>query len=336
EGKVAWNDYQDTKTAEWLQHQGIHVPVNIAGQAVQAVAVTRRFHPVRQYLDSLKWDGIGRIDDWLTLYLGAEPGDYSRAVGARWLTQAVARIYQPGCKADCCLILEGAQGIKKSMSLRTLAEPWFTDEIAELGTKDASLQTFGVWVIELAELDSLTRAEAGKIKAFMSRATDRFRPPYGKRVIDSPRQCVFAGTVNLDAYLRDETGGRRFWPVRCGEIHAEELARDRNHVWAEAVARYRSGGVWWLETAELNHEAEQEQASRYDGDPWQAPIGHWAEGRGDVTVEQVLEVCLEKPKAHWLQPDKNRIARCLRALGWERFQQRTGDNREWRYRRKQA
>jgi predicted P-loop ATPase len=132
------------------------------------------------------------------------------------MISTVARIFEPGVKADCCLILEGEQGSGKSSALRTLAAPWFTDEIAELGSKDAALQSHGVWIIELAELDSMSRADVGRIKAFMSRSVDRFRPPYGKRLIESPRQCVFAGSVNHSDYLRDETGARRFWPVECG------------------------------------------------------------------------------------------------------------------------
>jgi predicted P-loop ATPase len=118
-----WTDHGDRLTANWLQHQGIFVPVEVAGQAVQSVAMDRRFHPVREYLDPLTWDGTKRLDTWLSLYLGAEPNEYTAAVGARWLISAVARIYQPGAKADCCLILEGVQGLRKSTALKTLAQP---------------------------------------------------------------------------------------------------------------------------------------------------------------------------------------------------------------------
>jgi predicted P-loop ATPase len=177
---------------------------------------------VRQKLDSLKWDGTSRIGDWLSLYPRVDGNEYTFAVGARWLISAVARIYDPRCKADCALILEGDQGLMKSTALKVLAEPWFTDEIADLGSKDAAMQTRGVWVIEIAELDSMSRADVSKIKGFISRTTDRFRPSYEKRVIESRRQCVFAGSVNHCAYLRDETGGRRFWPVACTRIFCEQ------------------------------------------------------------------------------------------------------------------
>ena len=202
-------------------------------------------------------------------YLGVEDTDYSRAVGSRWLISAVARIFQPGAKADCCLILEGLQGIRKSTALRTIAGEYFTDELADLGSKDAAMQTRGVWIIELSELDNLSHAEVARIKAFMSRATDRFRPPYGMRLVESARQCVFAGTVNHGTYLRDETGGRRFWPVVCGRIDVEGLGEVRDQLWAEAKARYQSGCPWWLDTPDLVQLASDQQEARYEGDPWE-------------------------------------------------------------------
>lgn len=327
-----WTDQEDRLTADWLQHNGIYVSVEIAGSAVQTVARDRSFHPVRQKLDSLKWDGTKRIDDWLSLYLGVDSNEYTCAVGARWLISAVARIYQPGCKADCALILEGDQGLMKSTALKTLAEPWFTDEIAELGSKDAAMQTRGVWVIEIAELDSMSRGDVSKIKGFISRTTDRFRPPYGKRLIESPRQCVFAGSVNHSNYLRDETGGRRFWPVACARILIGDLARDRDQLWAEAVARYRAGERWWLDTAELTLAAEQEQADRYEGDAWDAVIEKWIEGRDSVSIDEILTMCLDKSKGTWTQFDKTRVARCLGSIGWERYKAGPRASREWRYR----
>jgi len=331
--KGEWTDHEDRLAAEWLQKQGILVSVDVAGQAVQTAGRDHPMHPVKAYLHGLKWDGVPRVDNWLSGYLGAEDTEYSRAVGSRWLISAIARIFRPGAKADCCLILEGPQGIRKSTALRTLAGEFFTDELADLGSKDAAMQTRGVWIIELSELDSLSHSEVARIKAFMSRTTDRFRPPYGMRLVESPRQCVFAGTVNHSTYLRDETGGRRFWPIACGRIDVEALARDRNQLWAEAKARFDAGRVWWLDSAELVQMASDEQAERYEGDPWEEVIGRWADDRSNVSIGEVLERCLQKPQGLWTQSDKNRAARCLRFLGWDRYRERQGARLEWRYRR---
>ena len=329
----AWSDHEDRLAAEWLQRKGILVDVGTAAQAVQTVAKDKSFHPVRRYLGSLTWDGVERLDKWLSSYLGVAGSHYARAVGTRWLISAVARIYRPGVKADCCLILEGPQGSRKSTALQTLAGPFFTDELADLGSKDSVLQTQGVWIIELSELDTLNRSEVSRIKAFMSRTTDRFRPPYGKRLIESPRQCVFAGSVNHSTYLRDDSGGRRFWPVACGAIEIEKLVRDRDQLWAEAKVRFDAGCTWWLETAELVEEAATEQSERYEGDPWEEVIGRWIEDRPSASVSEVLSICLDKPRAQWTQADKNRVARAFRMLGWERYRERRGMLLEWRYRK---
>lgn len=240
-----WSDHGDLLVANWLQHQGILVPASIASQAVEAVARDRLCHPVREYLDALRWDGTARIDTWLSTYLGAADGAYARAVGPRWLISAVARIYRPGAKVDCALILEGPQGIRKSSALQIMGHPWFTDRLSDLGSKDAAMETRSVWIIEIAELDTMSRAEVGTIKAFISRTSDRFRPPYGKRLVDLPRQCVFAGSVNPEGgYLKDATGGRRFWPLICGAIDITAIERHRDQLWAEACVRFRAGDAW--------------------------------------------------------------------------------------------
>src|SRR4051794_21252817 len=331
--KGEWTDHEDRLAAEWLQRQGILVSVDVAGQAVQTAARDYPFHPVKAYLHGLLWDGVERLDRWLSTYLGAEDTEYSRAVGSRWLISAVARIFQPGAKADCCLILEGPQGIRKSTALRTVAGEYFTDELADLGSKDAAMQTRGVWFMELSELDNLNHAEVARIKAFMSRTPDRSRPPYGMRLVESPRQCVFAGTVNHSTYLRDETGGRRFWPIACGRIDIDGLADVRDQLWAEAKIRFENGAVWWLETADLVEMASDQQIERYEGDPWEEVIGPWLEARTSISIGEVLEKCLQKAQALWTQADKNRAARCLRTLGWERYRERHGARLKWRYRK---
>jgi len=330
--RTPWSDHLDRLLTEWLQREGISVGVEVAAQAAQTAAQEHPFHPVREYLESLQHDGRPRIDTWLTEYLGVEDSNYARAVGSRWIISAIARVFKPGAKADCCLILEGPQGIYKSTALRALSDPWFTDEIADLGSKDASLQAAGAWIIEIAELDSMNRSEVGRIKAFISRNADRFRPPYGRRVIEAPRQCVFAGTVNHSNYLRDETGARRFWPVECHSIKIDELRRDRDQLWAEAVVRFKAGEAWWLDTRELIEAAGAEQSDRYERDPWEEPISAWAEGRSDITIDQVLRFAIGKTADKLFQADQNRASRCLRALGWSQVRIRSGEDRQrvWR------
>ncbi len=333
-----WQGTHDLLTAEWLQHQGIYVSPEIAGQAVEVVAQERRFHPVRDYLARCEWDGTARLGTLLPRYFGTDDTLYEREVGRRFMISAIARVSQPGVKVDHCVILEGEQGIRKSSALRVLSQPWFADEVAELGSKDSALQIAGIWILELAELDRMTRAEVGRIKAWMSRSVDRFRPPYAKRVIELARQCVFAGTVNMNDYLRDETGGRRFWPVACRVIDIELLALDRDQLWAEARELYEQGEAWWLESYDLQAAAELQQSRRYQGDPWEGEISKFVRREDGslkqwVTLAAVLRDALGIPKERWSQTDQNRVARCLRSIGWHRVQKRFADGRrEWRYR----
>jgi predicted P-loop ATPase len=195
------------------------------------------------------------------------------------------------------------------------------------------MQTRGVWGLEVSELDAMSRAEVSRIKSFISRTVDRFRPPYGSRIIESPRTCVFWGTTNADGYLKDETGGRRFLPVKIGKIKVERLVQDRDQLWAEAVLAYREGQPWWITNKQVQADAERHQRDRYVGDPWEDVISSFVETRIAVTVTEVLQDALHLEKARWGQAEQTRIARCLRSLGWIRCQVRTGDGREWKYRR---
>jgi predicted P-loop ATPase len=267
------------------------------------------------------------------VYLGVKPTVYVSTVGAKWLISGIARIYRPGCKCDCCLILEGLQGIGKSTALRTLGDPWFTDSMPDLSNKDSALQLRGIWIVELAELDALARSEVAHVKSYMSRSTDRFRPPYGRRAIDVPRESIFCGSVNHQAYLLDETGGRRFWPVCCGIIDIPALRREKDQLWAEARERFIGDETWWIDDPGTEAAAAEEQRKRYDDDPWDTLIASWADMRETVSIEEILRECLCKDKAMWNQSDKNRISRCLISQGWERFYAAPRHARKWKYRR---
>jgi putative DNA primase/helicase len=353
-----WADADDVRLAEWLQRRNINVSPIVVSRSVGAAAHRVRIHPVRHYLQGLVWDGTPRIETWALSYLGAEDIKLHRAFGALWMISAVARIMRPGAKVDHMLILEGPQGAKKSTALKVLAgEEWFTDELAEIGSKDATQQMRGVWVIEIAELDAISRAEVSRIKAFLTRTVDRYRPPYGRYVIDVPRQCVFAGSVNPDTYLRDETGNRRFWPVRCGRIDLDALRRDRDQLWGEAMARFQAGAVWWLEDPELIALASAEQDARYLSDAWDEVIDRWLtherrtvnQGNGyddvreefvprsehlvDVSVGEILQWAIGIEPGRWTKGDQMRVGAYLKSRKWQRYLRRNGHLRQWRYRR---
>lgn len=257
-------------------------------------------------------------------HLGAEDKPLNRAFAALWMISAIARVMRPGCKADHMLILEGPQGARKSTALKVLAgEDWFTDELGELGSKDTALQMRGVWIIEIAELDSIGRAEVERIKSFLTRTIDRYRPPYGRYVVEVPRQCVFAGTVNPDTYLRDETGNRRFWPLRCGTIDVDAIRRDRDQLWAEAFHLFEQGVTWWL-PPELKAAAEEEQEARYEVDPWEEVIRDWVSGRTKTYVKDIARDAVGIETSRRSRRDQNRITAILKRLGWVRGQ------KDWR------
>jgi predicted P-loop ATPase len=332
-GAVPWTARDDVLAANWLQHNGIMVGHELAQVAVELVAQDNKFHPIRDYLDGLQWDGQPRVGHWLSSYVGAHPTAYVSAVGEKFLISAVARVQKPGCKADQMLVLEGSQGVGKSTTLSILGGQWFSDELADVGSKDAAMQVRAAWILEVSELDALGRREVATIKAFISRSTDRFRPPYGRRVIEAPRQSVFAGSTNADSYLRDETGGRRFWPVRIHQIDRDALEKDRDQLWAEAAYLYRSGLRWWLDERVLIQDAAREQEARYSGDPWDELIRTFVESRSSVTVGEVLELLLHIDRGKWTQADQNRVARVLRSLGFERKHKRDASGRYYEYRR---
>ncbi len=355
----AWSDADDVRCAEWLQRREINVAPAMVSRSVGAVAREVRIHPIRDYLNSLHGDDVPRLAQWTITYLGADDTELNKTFGARWMISAVARVMQPGVKTDHMLILEGPQGSKKSSAIKALAgAEWFTDEIAEIGSKDAAQQMRGIWIIEIAELDAISRAEVSRIKAFLTRTTDRYRPPYERYIVTVPRQCVFAGSVNPETYLRDETGNRRFWPVRCGSIDLDALACNRDQLWAEAVARYRDGAIWWLDKPELVASAKAEQDHRYHADAWDGRIDRWLvyerrrvnHGYGnyddwrdeeverpspltDTAVGEILEGALGIEPGRWTKADQMRVGAYLKSNGWQRYQRRSGDLREWRYHR---
>lgn len=240
--------------------------------AMEQIAFSNAFDPVVEYLDEAqgRWDGVARLDGWLTTYLGARARPMEAAVGRAMLVAAVRRARQPGCKFDFITVLEGRQGSGKSSALRVLAggDDIFSDaELLHLDGKGQMEAVKGVWIFELGELAGLRAADVEKVKAFASRTHDRARGAYERHVTDQPRRCIFVGTTNRGDYLRDGTGNRRFWPVETGVIDLDALRRDRDQLWAEAAAVEAEGGPLGL-PEELWAEAAERQAERVQEDPW--------------------------------------------------------------------
>ena len=254
--------------------------------AVMALAQAVRLNPVQIRLDELagEWDVVCRLDNWLRDYLGVvdheegiDLGPYIRAVGSRWIMSAVARGFQPGCKADAMLVLEGRQGARKSSAIRVLAEAigpsYFREGFTLQGSKDDQLALRGRLVIEWGELSGLNRHDRNVLKNFLTLTTDAYRQAYSVFERDWPRTAIFAASTNDSGYLSDPTGNRRFWPVRVGRVDLDALKRDAPMIWAEAVIRYKQGARWWLDDndpadALILSLSNREQASRVGSTFW--------------------------------------------------------------------
>ena len=289
--------------------------------AIERRADEQRFHPVREYLATLEWDGETRINGWLSRYLGVEGCPYADTIGRLFLIALIARVMRPGCKVDYMLILEGPQGAMKSTACRILAGDWFSDNLPDLSRGDAvrlSMHLRGKWLIEIAEMSSFNSAEAHTLKEFLTQTEERYTPKYGRNEVREPRQCLFVGTTNEGAYLRDATGARRFWPVKVGTIDLEALKTDRDQLLAEALNAYREGAQWWPDKAfEAEHIAPQQEA-RYESDPWEEAVESWlAKTWGDrFSVTEVLKEAISLEVGKIGTREQRRVSAILQRFGW--------------------
>lgn len=210
--------------------------------ALDIVAHERSFHPVRDYLNSLKWDGVSRAERLWIDYVGAPDDNYHREAAQLWLLGAVTRVFEPGHKFDFVPILEGVQGKRKSTFFRIMARDWFAELEGDFHDTQGMVEKMqGAWIMEIPELQQFGKAEITIIKGFISRQTDKVRLAYRRNASEFHRQCVFGGSTNEDEYLRDATGGRRFWPIACqaNEIDTDKLIENVDQIWAEVVVVYR-------------------------------------------------------------------------------------------------
>lgn len=316
---------------DWMQLAGLkRIAKGTVGDAIWAWAANNSFHPVRDYLSALKWDGVERLDTWLTKKLGVTASPYSQAVGRMFVIGMAARVLKPGCKADHMIVLEGPQGTLKSTACAVLGGPWFSDNLPDVGDgKDVSQHLRGKWLIEVAEMHAMGRAEATLLKAFITRTVERYRPSYGRMETIEPRQCVFIGTTNREVYLRDETGGRRFWPVKVGEINIDGLIADRDQLFAEAVHLYRQGERWWPSRDFEREHMLPEQESRYEADVWEEQIRDYVATRSQVTIGEIARNALFAETPRIGTADQRRITAVLDTIGWKRGQKDFTGKRWW-------
>ncbi|MDW9880460.1 hypothetical protein GOA90_25060 [Sinorhizobium meliloti] len=309
----------------WLEKMFMTPKATNIVSVIASLAEQSKFDRLREYLEGLKWDGKKRVENWLTYYMGVEDTPYARTVGMRWLISSVARGLQPGCKVDTMPILEGPQGARKSTAIRVLyGDDFFTDELSDIGSKDAMMELQGVWGLEVAEMHRFSAAETNAVKKFLTRQTDRFRPPYGRSVIEAPRRVVLNGTINPEgnAYLRDPTGARRFWPLTVGRIDIDALGTERDQLWAEAVALFRAGTPWWVQ-ADEQEAVEAEQEKRTDVDVWVDLIVPKIKGAKSIAQMDIFKE-LGIPSKDADQRHAWRVGRIMKKLGWAVGRDRSG------------
>lgn len=357
-GDVPWRDVAKHEALDDDDDAGLRNYLSetygITGKSVieDAFAETllhNEFHPVRNYLESLTWDGVPRVDQLFIKYLGANDTELIRAMTRKTLVGAVARIFKPGCKFDYVLMLVGAQGIGKSSLIALLGGEWFTDSLEDVRGKDSYEQIQGSWIIELGELAALRKADVEAVKRFVSTQSDKFRQAYAKRSREFPRQCIFIASTNVDDPLKDSTGNRRFWPVQVG-IHPVDLAErmnfPRDQIWAEAVQRYKEKEPLMLPT-HLEDQAkvlqgEYTEESSYAGlirgrldEPWEEEPFKDEDGSGIRNRVCALEVWTELlgfPRDKFTNAKAKEINAILKNTpGWKVYPNNKGKARHGAY-----
>ena len=351
-GRDEWKDGEvDDATVSLarmaLERRGLEtVGKELVSDAVSVVARKRAWHPIQDYLDGLTWDRKARLDSWLVRHAGADDSPYVRAVGRLWIISMVARVMQPGCKADHTPVLTGAQGLGKSTLCRVLAgDNYFSDSMPSITRGDgveARKHLHGKWLVEMAELAPSRKSEADDLKEFLTGTVDRVRLSYGRRDVQLRRQCVFVGTTNEDEFLRDATGGRRFWPIGVGkQIDLESLVAERDQLFGEAVAAFRSGEAWHMDPAFEAEHARPVQETARESDSWTETIAAWLtttdgdfedldegerepEPRMEVRMSEILGTALDLSSDRQTQVAQKRAAAVMRDLGWTRQRTRTG------------
>lgn len=319
-----WTDTDDTRLQAYLQRViGIKkVSRETVTHAVVLAAHQNRRNQVKDYIRATPWDRNNRCAGFFTKVLGAPDTDYTRAASQNFWISMIARVEQPGCKVDNMVILEGGQGMGKSTVANLIGGKWFAEQHESATNPKAFAENLaGVLLTEISEMDAFSRAEVNRVKQVVSCRSDRFRVAYGRHAEDHPRQGIFFGTTNKDDWNRDETGARRFWPIRCtGRADVKYVEANRDQLFAEALYLFQQGMNWWDMPEE---ETKRQQAERYVEDAWQARIEKWlaSSGRLSTTIQEILDESLGVETARQGQSEIKRVSTCLRMMGWENGKQ---------------
>jgi len=337
--KGAWEELDDSFTADWLAVRvGLtNLRAPMAAEAVEMVARLNTINPVVDYFDGLKHDGVARVDTWLSAFMGCGDTPYNRIVGRLWLLGMVKRAYEPGCKFDYMPILEGPQGHGKTMALEILASPeWFGNTDFVMGDKDSMAVLQGKLVYEIAELDSFNKADITRVKSFITRVKDEYRPAYGRRFVEQPRRVIFVGTTNQHEYFRDTSGNRRFWPIKVvSQIDVEALRAVRDLLLAEAVALYK-GGSRVYPTRDEQKIIDPEQRSRELSDSWEEWIMDYCAKNTfmEISSAEILSEVLKVDRGRVNVSMETKIGIIMGRNGWAKIERRTAAKR-YVYRRPQ-
>lgn len=320
----------ELEVTQWLQRSYCtRFALGTIQHALRSLGFSRSFDALEDHVRSTEWDGVERIHDFSVRYLKTEDTPYAREVGRVMLLSMAARATKPGCKVDTIPVLEGSQGSGKSTAVKILGGPFFGELTAQLGTKEAAEQVEGVWALEIPELQGLSRAEVTAIKSFASLASDRFRRAYARTVTDVPRRCAMVGTTNADAYLRDETGARRFLVLRVGDVDLAGMRLVRDQLIAEAVHRVDAGEEFELRT-DLRAAQAEAASERFELDVWADTLASFLVHRPRVTMGECLShLRIETAVQH--AGHTKRVSQVLVTLGFMRRKVATMHGRQWLY-----
>lgn len=310
---------------EYIQVLGglSRIGIDVIHHAVSQVCLENKFHPVKDFLNSIEWDGIPRCGHWLVDCLGCQDTEYYREIGKMYLIQMVGRVMKPGSQADYMLVLEGAQGIGKSSACRILFGKWYSEHLPDLSKDydEVAEHLTGCWGVCIDELHAFSRAETSHLKSFLTHEKDRYRVKYARRTEEYKRQCNFIGTTNQELYLKDETGNRRIWPVKCGFIDLNKLKLQRPQLLAESLQHWRDGKPSYPDAAFEEKHIKDEQKKRQEFDEWQNLIKDYIDRLPDssngVRMVALYNGALGFVDKRMSAIDQGRLSKILNNLEWK-------------------